>query len=117
MSLAPLSGPPDPHGADCVPCGRCCHHGPETVHLLVADEERLGPELLERLTVLDPRPSAFRFMRNDGTCCAALDRAVPGRFPCRVYERRPDDCRVMQPGSPECLESRRLGRMGRIIAR
>ena len=117
MGLPPLLEPPDPGGEDCVRCGRCCHHGPETVHLLVTDEQRMGPDLLERLTELDERPSAYRFMRNDGNCCAGLDRSVPGRFPCLVYERRPDDCRVMQPGSPECLESRRLGRMGRIVAR
>ena len=57
----PLDGPPRPDGADCVSCGRCCHHGPSTVHLLDTDEARVlaragGAEILRRLTVVDERP-------------------------------------------------------------
>lgn len=117
MALAPVSGEPDPGGADCVACGRCCHHGPSTVHLLDTDEARVlarsdGPEILRRLTVLDERPPGWRFVRNDGERCGALDVSVPGRFPCGIYDVRPDDCRIVEPGSPACLEARRLGRLG-----
>jgi hypothetical protein len=57
-ALPPVEGDPDPGGADCVACGRCCHHGPSTVHLLDVDEARVlsrpdGGEILRRLTVLD----------------------------------------------------------------
>lgn len=93
-------------------CGRCCHHGPHTVHLLEADEERLGEPRLTRLTVLMDRPPFMRFMNNDGERCAGLDTSVPGQYPCRVYADRPDDCRVVEPGSPCCLEARRLGHLG-----
>src|SRR2546423_94320 len=48
--LPPIDGEPDPNGADCVACGRCCHHGPQTVHLLESDDARLGEILLERYT-------------------------------------------------------------------
>ena len=41
MGLEPLAGDPSPDGADCVACGRCCHHGPRTVHLLVSDDARV----------------------------------------------------------------------------
>ena len=111
----PLTTPPDPKGADCVTCGRCCHHGPQTVHLLEADEERLGEVLLAEYTVLHARPPGFRFVKNEGTRCAALDTSTPGRYPCRIYERRPDDCRIVDPGSPACLEARRLGRLGSSV--
>ena len=112
-----LSSVPDPDGSDCVGCGRCCHHGPSAVHLLDTDEARVvahpeGAEILRRLTVLDPRPPGWRFLANDGVRCAALDASVPGRFPCRIYDVRPDDCRLVEPGSPACLEARRLGRLG-----
>jgi Fe-S-cluster containining protein len=108
---------PDPGGADCVACGRCCHHGPSTVHLLESDEARVlaradGEAILRRLTVLDPRPPGWRFLRNTGYRCAALDVSRAGRFPCAIYDVRPDDCRIVEPGSPACLEARRLGHLG-----
>lgn len=115
MPLSPVSGVPDPAGADCVDCGRCCHHGPNTVHLLTSDDERLGRELVAELTLLTPGPPAFRFMRNDGERCACLDVSQPGKYPCSIYERRPDDCRIVEPGSPACLEARRLGHLGTSV--
>jgi Fe-S-cluster containining protein len=115
MPLPPLAGMPDPDGADCVACGRCCHHGPRTVTLLEADEVRLGPERLARLTVLHDRPPWFRFLRNDGERCAALDRTTPDRHPCSIYDARPDGCREVEPGSPCCLEARRLGHLGTSV--
>jgi hypothetical protein len=110
-----LTGDPDPGGADCVGCGRCCHHGPRTVHLLVDDDARMGPALLAQYTETIDRPPGFRFMNNDGCRCSALDTSVSGRFPCKVYDVRPDDCRLVDPGSPACLEARRLGHLGSSV--
>jgi Fe-S-cluster containining protein len=115
LFVAPLEGDPDPEGADCVACGRCCHHGPRTVHLLEDDERRMGPAMLARFTELETRPPGFRFLKNDGARCAALDVSEPGRFPCRIYDVRPDDCRLVEPGSPCCLEARRLGCLGTSV--
>lgn len=117
MPPDPITTPPDPDGGDCVSCGRCCHHGPSTVHLLESDEARVlsrtdGAEILRRLTVLDNRPPGFRFVENTSGRCAALDVSVPGRYPCAIYDVRPDDCRLVEPGSPSCLEARKLGRLG-----
>ena len=110
--LTPLEGEPDPDGADCVGCGRCCHHPPETVHLLDHDENRMGEEVLRHLTVLQDRPPFMRFMKNAGSRCGALDVSVPGQYPCAIYSVRGDDCRVVEPGSPACLEARALGHLG-----
>jgi hypothetical protein len=74
-----------------------------------------GGELLRRLTVLDDTPPGWRFVVNDGERCGALDVSAPGRFPCRIYDVRPDDCRIVEPGSPACLEARRLGRLGSSV--
>jgi Fe-S-cluster containining protein len=120
MPLDAIDGLPDPSGGDCVACGRCCHHGPKTVHLLETDDARVlrhpgGAAILRRLTVLDARPPGWRFLENTGERCAALDVSVPGRYPCRIYEVRPDDCRLVEPGSPACLEARRLGRLGSSV--
>jgi len=113
----PLVEQPDPGGGDCVACGRCCHHGPSTVHLLDTDEARVrsrpdGEEILRRLTVIDDRPPGWRFLRSSEGRCAALDVSVVGRYPCAIYEVRPDDCRIVEPGSPACLQARRLGHLG-----
>src|ERR1700689_3021305 len=117
MTLPPLLDPPDDGGADCVSCGGCCHHGPSTVHLLDTDEARVlarpgGEGGLLRPTVIDPRPPRFPFLNHTGDRCAALDVSVPGRYPCAIYDVRPDDCRMVEPGSPACLEARTLGRLG-----
>ena len=113
--LSPISGPPDPDGGDCVACGRCCHHPPRTVHLLETDDARMPERVLVRLTVLDDTPPGWRFMKNEGHRCAALDVSIPGRVPCLVYEVRPEDCRIVEPASPACLEARRLGRLGSSV--
>ncbi len=118
--LSPIAGEPDPAGADCVTCGRCCHHGPRTVHLLDTDEARVraradGEEILRRLSVIDQTPPGWRFVANPGDRCGALDVSVPGRFPCSIYDVRPDDCRIVEPGSPACLEARKLGRLGSSV--
>ena len=119
-ALEPVAGDPSPDGADCVACGRCCHHGPRTVHLLESDDARVlasagGEEILRRLTVLESHPPEWRFLKNAGDRCAALDVSIPGRFPCAIYDVRPDDCRMVEPGSPACLEARRLGRLGTSV--
>jgi uncharacterized protein len=119
-SLEPVLGEPSADGADCVGCGRCCHHGPHTVHFLMSDDARVlaregGQEILRRLTILDPTPPGWRFLDNTGERCAALDVSTPGRFPCSIYEVRPDDCRMVEPGSPACLEARALGHLGTSV--
>lgn len=89
------------------------------MHLLESDEARIlaagRGDVLHRLTVLDDRPPGWRFVRNHGNRCAALDVTVPDRFPCSIYDIRPDDCRIVEPGSPCCLEARRLGHLGTSV--
>lgn len=106
---------PDPDGADCVGCGRCCHHGPRTVHLLEDDEARMGKRLLELYTDLDTKPPFMRFVKNEGDRCGGLDVSVPGSYPCAIYASRPEDCRIVEPGSPACLEARELGHLGKSL--
>jgi hypothetical protein len=88
--------------------------------MLDTDEARVlaregGAEILRRLTIVDERPPGWRFLRNTGDRCAALDLSVPGRFACSIYDVRPDDCRIVEPGSPACLEARSLGRLGTSV--
>ena len=119
MPLAPIQGEPRADGGDCVDCGRCCHHEPRTVHLLDTDDERMAKvdrRYLAVYTELDPTPPGWRFMKNAGERCAALDVSVPDKYPCAVYEGRSEDCRIVEPGSPACLEARRLGHLGHSVS-
>lgn len=85
------------------------------MHLLEADEARMGERLLPMVTDLESRPPYFRFVKNTGDRCACLDVSVPDQYPCSIYEVRPEDCRIVEPGSPACLEARRLGHLGTSI--
>jgi Fe-S-cluster containining protein len=115
VPLTPVTGEPDPEGADCVACGRCCHHGPQTVQLHEADEQRMGERLLPIYTEVMGRPPYFRFVKNGGERCGGLDVTVPGQYPCALYDVRPEGCRIVEPGSPACLEARRLGHLGSSV--
>jgi hypothetical protein len=75
----------------------------------------MGPELLARVTDVLPRPPYFRFLKNDGQRCVGLDVSRPGLFPCSLYGERPEGCRTVEPGSPCCLEARRLGHLGTSV--
>jgi hypothetical protein len=83
--------------------------------LLEADDARMGPLLLAEYTVLDRRPPGWRFLKNTGERCAALDVSVAGRYPCAIYAHRPDDCRIVEVGSRACLEARRIGHLGTSV--
>lgn len=75
----------------------------------------MGHRLLSLYTELEARPPHFRFVKNEGECCGGLDRSVPGKYPCAIYEVRPSGCREVEPGSPCCLEARRLGHLGTSV--
>ena len=75
----------------------------------------MGKRLLELYTELDPKPPTFRFVKNGGERCGGLDVSVPEKFPCAIYEVRPEDCRIVEAGSPACMEARRLGHLGSSV--
>ncbi len=88
---------------DCLRCGVCCHSNLNTyVRVSGADWERLGVEVDRLAHFIGNR--AYLRMR-DGHC-AALDMrtAADGarEFFCTIYERRPQVCRDLARGSPEC---------------
>lgn len=72
----------------------------------------MGAHHLAVYTEMFKRPPYFRFVKNDGERCAALDLSTPGAYPCAIYDVRPDGCRIVEPASPACLEARRLGQLG-----
>ena len=90
--------------ANCRSCGVCCFSQLDAyVRVTGADWDRLGGEAGERAHFVGHR--AFMRMR-DGHCAALELRRRPNgtsEFFCGIYERRPQICRDLARGSPECL--------------
>jgi uncharacterized protein len=92
---------------DCRSCGVCCFSRSESyVAVTGHDWSRLGAEA-ERLAVFSNNRAFMRMI--DGHCAALIVRPDESggrdRF-CSVYERRPQICRALERGSPECAGER-----------
>lgn len=90
--------------ADCRGCGVCCFSAsPEYVRVTGADWTRLGGDADRVAHFIGHRA----YLRMQGGRCAALEvRHVAGDAPaffCTIYERRPQACRDLDRGSPQCL--------------
>lgn len=88
---------------DCLQCGACCFSAAERYVRVTGDDwSRLGEEA-ERVAHFVGN-QAFLRMR-DGHCAALAVRKTPKgatEFFCTIYERRPQVCRDLGRGSPEC---------------
>lgn len=89
---------------DCLLCGVCCFSSSDSyVRLTGADWGRLGEEAARWAHFIGNRA----FLRMEAGHCAALELrcGVDGhaRYFCRAYECRPDTCRNLERGSPQCL--------------
>ncbi|WP_238991391.1 YkgJ family cysteine cluster protein [Rariglobus hedericola] len=101
---------------DCLRCGVCCHSNLDTyVRVTGADWDRLGVDAERVAGFVGNRA----YMRMEGGHCAALDvRTTPEgarEFFCTVYERRPQLCRDLARGSPQC-EGELLAKAARVQA-
>jgi hypothetical protein len=98
----PTSSSPALVPSDCQTCGVCCFSpSDEYVWVTGYDWERLGADA-ERLAHFIGNRA---FMKMVGGHCAALEirSGHAARFYCGIYERRPEICRRLERGSPECL--------------
>ena len=83
-ALAPIEGEPDPDGADCVACGRCCHHGPKTVHLLESGRRANGGGLARAVHgARRPRTGAGASCATRGAAAGRSTRRSRGAFRAR----------------------------------
>jgi len=85
---------------DCTDCAACClSDDPRYVRVSGDDHARMGESVETFALFIENRC----FMRIEGGRCAAL-RVEPGRgeFRCELYEVRPQICRDLERGSPQC---------------
>ncbi len=116
MSSVPSSLPELAAPADCRRCGVCCFSAaPDYVRVTGADWARLGPDADRWAHFLGHRA----FMRMREGHCAGLDmrrdEAGAPEFFCTLYERRPQVCRDLDRGSPQCA-GERAAKSGRVAA-
>ncbi len=85
----------------CLTCGTCCFSLLEAyVAVTGADHARLG-DAADTLVRFEGNRAYLRMV--DGRCAALLLEPRSGRFVCSVYPTRPEICRALERGSPECL--------------
>ena len=85
---------------ECLSCGTCCFSTLETYVRVTGDDyARLEERAEELVTFIGNRA----YMRIAGDRCLALRvERETGRFVCSIYEQRPQTCRDLARGSPEC---------------
>ncbi|MBS0663049.1 MAG: YkgJ family cysteine cluster protein [Verrucomicrobia bacterium] len=98
---------PANHPTDCLRCGVCCFGAtPAFVRVTGDDWARLGEEADRLAHFVGNRA----FIRMKAGHCAALEVRRNGAegpvFFCTVYALRPQACRDLGRGSPECLAER-----------
>lgn len=95
---------PAPPPAGCLACGVCCFSTlPTYVRLTGEDWTRLG-DAAEQVAHFIGHRAYLKL--TDGHCAALQVRRTPAgdrEFFCTVYDRRPQVCRDLARGSPECL--------------
>lgn len=89
--------------SDCLRCGACCFSPAENyVRVTGEDWARLGDEADRLARFVGHRA----FMRMKAGHCAALEVRRSGEtdveYFCTIYDRRPQICRDLARGSPEC---------------
>jgi Fe-S-cluster containining protein len=104
-----MSNPPP----DCLRCGVCCFSPAERfVRVTGSDWARLG-ESAEQVAHFIGRGNEAYMKMTDGHCAALEVRRGPGangeaEYFCTIYDRRPQICRDLARGSPECAGERAL---------
>lgn len=104
--VVPLAPP-----SDCLRCGVCCFSRLDTYVRVTGDDwSRLGEDA-DRVAHFIGHRAYLRMI--DGHCAALAIKTSDAdhgarEYFCTVYERRPQACRDLARGSPECEAERTL---------
>ena len=96
---------------DCQQCGACCTHAGDVV--VETTDKKLPRHLTRSVRGMvgfgswETEMGTRIMARTSCNSCVAL-KGGPGRYSCRIYDKRPEVCREFESGSPECLAARRL---------
>ena len=99
--------------AECRRCGACCHSREGTI--LVGEEDVRRWQALGRTDLVDQLVEGHFGLRAfpNGPRGACVHLGIPGApNDCSIYSVRATVCRAFQPGSAQCREARRDGKLG-----
>lgn len=107
---------------DCQRCGACCCNPDENraegfpYYVEVQPGSRLlqRHDLRKRYVVEDADGVPHLRLDPSGRC-AALRGKLGARVHCAIYADRPRGCRLVEPGSPWCLQARRERGVGSAV--
>jgi Fe-S-cluster containining protein len=89
---------------ECLACGTCCFSTLSRYVPVTGDDyARLG-DLATTLVEWEENRAYMRI--EDGHCAALRVDLAQRQFVCTVYEARPETCRALARGSPECAGER-----------
>jgi Fe-S-cluster containining protein len=85
---------------ECLACGACCFSTLSRYVPVTGDDyARLG-DAATTLVTWDENRAYMRIA--DGRCAALRVDVEERRFVCTIYETRPETCRTLERGSPQC---------------
>lgn len=89
---------------ECLECGACCHSRLDRYVRVTGDDyARLGEEAETQTSWFGN--ACFMAMAEEH-CAALVVVPATGQFVCSVYGQRPETCRALERGSPECAAER-----------
>lgn len=98
-------------GLDCQTCGVCCRGRPGTVLVEPRDLARWKRHGRDDLAqALAPGHFSCPALPTDSDGRCRYQGTEANRHDCSIYALRPQACRDFEPGGPQCLAARTLGR-------
>lgn len=97
---------------DCRKCGACCAPMEQAsdTHVLLGDGDltSVAAVIRDSLTSFHGGARYMSTKRNDQglKVCSALKGKIGDSCKCTIYEQRPLNCKIFEPGSDECLAAR-----------
>jgi uncharacterized protein len=99
---------------DCTRCGACCCNPDENraegfrFYVEVQPDSRLltRNDLKKRYVIEDDEGAPHLRLDPSGRC-VALEGRLGRSVSCAIYRDRPRGCRLVEAGSPQCLQARR----------
>ena len=91
---------------DCLTCGACCAF---LFAVGVKATDATPAETVWNVTDESGEIVVDSYLKRDAETlfCTALEKTADGKFPCGIYERRPQTCRNFEAGSDKCHAVRR----------